>query len=162
LIEEGILDASSAINCINSDSLELVLTISDLTLGVGPIVRRECGHHALEAMIASGRCRALDDSALPAGRFLALLARYRLGDGETECLLFGETHKGLIVVTDDGAARKAVVDLLGSGRLTGSLGLLRRAVVDGLIGPADAMGRYERMKASGGFLPDINEQFFAT
>jgi len=123
------------------------------------MVRGECGHPTLEAAIASGKLRSLDDSSLPAGRFLALLARYRLGDGETECLVFGEAHQ-LIVVTDDAAARRAVENLLGAGKLTGSLGLLRRAVVAGLINHVDAMARYERMKATGGFLPDITVDFF--
>jgi len=157
---EGVFDASSAINCINSDSLELVLSIPDLALGVGPIVRRECGHAALEAAIVSGSLRVLDDSSFPAGRFLALLRRYRLGDGETECLLFGEAHQ-LIVITDDAAARRAVEDLLGITMLTGSLGLLHRAVVAALIDAAEAMTRYERMKAAGGFLPEIDVEFFA-
>lgn len=161
MIEEGILDACSVINCINSDSLEVVLAIPGLSLGVGPIVRGECGHDALEAMIASGRCRLLDDGALPAARFLALLAQYGLGDGETECLVFGEAQQSLIVVTDDLAARRAVVNLLGDNRLTGSLGLLRRAVESGLIDGAEAMRSYERMKESGGFLPEISDKFFA-
>ena len=158
-VDEGVLDASSAINCINSGSLDLVLSIPELSLGVGPIVRRECGDAALEAALASGKLQTLDDSTIPAGRFLALLARYRLGDGETECLAIAETQR-LIMVTDDSAARQAAQELLGAAKLTGSLGLFRRAVIAGLITAEDAMRRYEVMKAKGGFLPDIDLRFF--
>jgi predicted nucleic acid-binding protein len=158
-VDAGVLDASSAINCINSDSLNVVLSVPRLSLGIGPIVRGECGDAALEAAIALGTLQSLDDSTIPAGRFLALLQKYRLGDGETECLAFAETQ-GLIVVTDDGAARKAAQDLLGAERLTGTLGLLRRAVLAELIAPEDGMRRYELMKSKGAFLPDISIQFF--
>jgi predicted nucleic acid-binding protein len=160
LTEEGVLDASSAINCVNGDALDLVLSIPDLVLGVGPIVRGECVG-VVERAIGSGRLKVLDEGNLPAGRFLDLLARYRLGEGETECMLFGETH-GLVVVTDDRAARKAASELLGSDRVTGSLGLLRRGVASGLVSAEGAIARYQKMKAMGGFLPDICADFFST
>jgi predicted nucleic acid-binding protein len=158
-----VVDACALINLFNGHALELVLALDEHTFAVGPIVLGECAGElrpVLEHHIARAALQLLDDDLVPVGSFAALLARFRLGDGETECLAFAELA-GLDVCTDDGAARKAVRELLGEDRLTGSLGLLRTAVGLQRLAAAEAYARYLEMVAAGGFLPVASQAFFS-
>lgn len=49
---------------------------------------------------------------------------------------------------------------LGEGRVTGSLGLMKDAVAIGRLSVAEVMAAYERMKAAGAFLPNVDQAFF--
>lgn len=62
--------------------------------------------------------------------------------------------------TDDGRARKAVATELGATRLVGSIGLLKRCVVSGLLNASMAYELYGRMLAAGAFLPLMAEADF--
>jgi predicted nucleic acid-binding protein len=70
------------------------------------------------------------------------------------------TALGLSVCTDDGRARAAVANEIGSVRLTGSIGLLKSAVHQGLLSASDAYVAYQLMIASGGFLPRLPPHYF--
>jgi predicted nucleic acid-binding protein len=65
------------------------------------------------------------------------------------------------VCTDDRRARQVTEKWLGSGRLTGTLGLLKRCVSMGLLNAADAFAAYNQMVDMGAFLPEIEPEFFA-
>jgi predicted nucleic acid-binding protein len=129
---------------------------------VGPIVVRECGSlygavlrkHAENATVFE-----VPEDDIPGARYLELLRSYRLGEGETECLAICE-HRQYRLVSDDAAARRAGIELLGDQGVTGSLGLLRGAVIAGLLLQQDAFSRYERMVDNGAFLPKIEPDFF--
>jgi predicted nucleic acid-binding protein len=158
----NILDASTLINLINGEALDLVLRLEGFRFSVGPIVLAECGSHQeqLRELVAAGLINALDEDAIPATQFLVLSERYGLGYGETECLAFATTTD-VVICCDDGAARDAIAELIGSNRLSGSLGLLREAVRQRRVTAKGAFAIYEQMRAKGAFLPEVAEEFFA-
>ena len=45
---------------------------------------------------------------------------------------------------------------IGTGRMTGTVGLLREAVAEGLLTAEEACGAYNQMKRLGGFLPKLS------
>lgn len=156
-----ILDASTVINLLNGAALELVLRLDSHRFAIGPMVLRECGLHEaqLQTFVAAGLLTVVNDDLVSANQFLVLLERYGLGDGETECLAVAALT-GASMCCDDAAARRAATDLVGSHRLSGSLGLLREAVRQGRLSSDRAFAAYEQMRAKGGFLPEATKEFF--
>ena len=154
-----IFDACSLINLMNGRVLSSVLRL-EVHYVVGPIVLDEVGLAAVQDAVTDGRLSALDDSQLDASPFLDLVEEHRLGDGESECICAARQF-GYTVCTDDSKARKLTTKLLGASKLTGSLGLLQRAIASGLLDASTAEGAYQRMRAAGGFLPRIPPGFFA-
>jgi predicted nucleic acid-binding protein len=148
----GIFDASAMLNLAHGEVLGRVLIAH-----VGPQVRRECGSIAsvVDILIDTGKLILLNDSDLPAARFLALLDCYGLGAGETECLTFAELGDH-IVCCDDRRARMMIARELGAKRVIGSLGLLVRAMHCKLLTSVAAFGAYEQMRQRGGFLPEVS------
>ncbi|HVA41371.1 MAG TPA: hypothetical protein VNF49_11950, partial [Candidatus Binataceae bacterium] len=86
--------------------------------------------------------------------------RYELGAGETECLAFASVQP-LLVCCDDRRARSMITRELGQGRVTGSLGLLVRAVELVALTSDQASAAYELMRKRGGFLPDVPAATFS-
>ena len=159
----NILDASTLINLMNGDGLELVVHLEGFSFAIGPIVLSECGDEKqLARLLTEGRIAAIDGDSLPAASFLDLLGRFGLGHGETECLAIATSIPGAVICCDDGAARKAIATVLGPQGLSGSLGLLREAVRQQRATAGRAFAIYEQMRARGGFLPDIDQTFFTS
>ena len=159
---EVVLDACTIITLDGCGALDVILLIEGYDFYLGPIVEGECRPGcgtALDGHIAAKRLTRVPVADVPATLFLDLLQRYRLGDGETECLT---VCGGLdyLIATDDMAARRAATELYGAEKLTGSVGLLRIAVTRGLLTPSAAMGYYNRGRRAGAFLPDIGEDYF--
>ena len=115
----------------------------------------------LEAAVSDGRIGLIDDTQISGGLFLELLDRYRLGQGETECLALAVGSEA-VVCTDDRKARLAVISETAVDRVIGSLRLLRDAVSAGVLTEADAWESYERMKRAGAFFPDVSANFFGS
>ena len=158
-----ILDASSTINLDNGGVLQTVLKLASCGYAffVGPIVRQECGDLSafLDTQVTAGSLVYMaDDSTSPAD-FSSILNRYELGLGESECIAFAHQH-GLIVCTDDGAARRASTQHLGASRVVGSLKLLRECVCHGLLVAEGAVSAYEQMKSCGAYLPSMPNDYF--
>ncbi len=65
-----------------------------------------------------------------------------------------------VIAIDDRKARKITKELIGDGRVTGSIGLLRMLASDGSVTPEYAFERYQCMKDLGGFLPDLEPGYF--
>jgi predicted nucleic acid-binding protein len=153
----GIFDASAMLNLAHGEVLGTILQIPSLIAHVGPQVRRECGSIAsqVDILIDTGKVILLDDSNLPAARFLALLDCYELGPGETECLAFAELGDHT-VCCDDRRARMIIARELGPKRVIGSLGLLIQASHYKLLTIDAAFSAYEQMRRLGGFLPEIS------
>lgn len=159
-----IFDASSLINLLNGNLLASVLLLSGRTFFAGPIVIGECRQGGvlpveLERQLQSDHIRQLDDSVISAGTFLRLIELYGLGDGETECLAFASVSD-FVVSCDDRRARQMIAREVGAVRVTGSLGLLRQLVQDGMLSVAQAKSGYSRMRLSGAYLPTIGDAFF--
>jgi predicted nucleic acid-binding protein len=157
-----VLDTCTFINLANGGVLHIVLQLPDVRFQLGSSVKRESTSVArvLDEAVGSGLLDMIDDSSLSAVRFAALKTRFRLGDGETECLLAAETL-GHVIACDDSSARRAAADLFGVQRLTGSIGLIKKCVHEGLMSPEDGFSAYLRMKDAGGFLPPQTLQEFA-
>ena len=158
-----ILDACSAINLSKAGALEVVLNLKGYTFSMGPQAQAECEANypqPLREALCAGEIATADDSRIPAATYIELLEKYRLGEGETECITFAKHETGLIVCTDDGAARKASQHALGRDRVCGSLSLLKECVREGLLTSEGAFATYELMKAKGAYLPSIDSNFF--
>ena len=142
-----------------SGCLDVILSLDQFF--IGPLALAECGDCSagLSDTIDSGTLIALEVGDIPTARFLELLSEFRLGDGETEGMVVAE-RLGLCMATDDRKARKSARLILGPGRVTGSIGLLGRAVSREALAPADANEFYGRMVRAGSFLPKIDESFF--
>jgi predicted nucleic acid-binding protein len=157
-----VLDASSIINLINGSVFKEILDLSDFDYSTCPLVVGECvGDYGSEVskLLDSNRIVLLDESSVSVRTFVDLLARFNLGDGETECLCFCLTSD-FTFCSDDRKARNVGESLLGSDRVTGSLGLIKRAVEDMLLTPSEAEDAYREMRRRGGFLPDVPRGFF--
>ena len=159
-----LFDASALINLTNGRILDTVLTLPGRTWFVGPIVLRECEEQGaipsqLQQSLHNNLVSVLDESTIAASVFLTFIRVYGLGDGETECLTFGAASD-FIICCDDRKARKAIRHELGDDRITGSLGLLKDLVREGLMTINEALESYSRMIAAGAFLPKISDDFF--
>lgn len=152
-----IFDACSLINLTNGQVLPPVLRLGSYV--VGPIVSTEIDLQQVEKAVCDGQISRLDDSHVSADQFLSLVEEHHLGDGESECIA-AAIHLGYTVCTDDGKARTVAAKLLGSSRLTGSLGLLRNAVLGGFLPRETADVAYRKMLVAGGFLPQLPARFF--
>lgn len=129
---------------------------------VGPIVLGECSGACAANMWALAPIDAvhrLDESEIDGERFLELLAEYGLGPGETECLAVAE-KMGFAICTDDGLARRAALQLLGSNRLIGTARILRWSVQYQIMPCTEAADKFEVMKQEGGYLPVLDNGFF--
>jgi predicted nucleic acid-binding protein len=149
---------------MNGNLLDTVLSLPGRTWFIGPIVLQECEQsgnipQALQQAIDNKSISVLDDSTLSATSFLLFLQTYGLGEGETECLTFGSVSD-YIICCDDRRARQMIAQELGNARVTGSIGLLKELVHQAVLTVTKAMEGYNRMKAMGAFLPDIDEKFF--
>ncbi|WP_374405391.1 hypothetical protein [Pelagerythrobacter sp.] len=113
-------------------------------------------------MNEAGSLEYLTDTTLDADTFLEFVDRYRLGDGEAECILLAEIDNDAVVCCDDLRGRKKAIMLLGEGRLIGSLALLRMTVEGGQLDSQGAFTAYQQMRDAGGFLPELGLDYFAT
>lgn len=158
-----VCDACSTINLRNGNMLERVLdlTSSGFVFHMGTIVIGECGDLAgyLAEQARKGRLVILQGKTISPTQFAAMLNRYELGIGETECIVHAE-QLSLVVCTDDRPARAAAVTQLGQGRVVGSLRLMRECVCSGSISSHEAYVGYELMKSKGAFLPDVPSSYF--
>ncbi len=156
-----ILDACTAINLVNGDALGVAIGLPDCRFIIGPQSLDECGSAKpmLQGLIDAGSLLLQEDNELSSSLFLELLAQYSLGDGETETLTFSKMF-GYTICTDDKKARHVANQMFGADRVTGSLGLLRRAVQQGMVTPNDAHAAYKKMISAGAFVPDIPLTFF--
>jgi predicted nucleic acid-binding protein len=154
-----ILDATVIINLINGGIFRTVIALPGYAFGCGSTVEGESSRDQIELnwAVKSRHLTILDDAVLTARDFEALVAQYGLGDGELECILFGRYH-GMIICTDDSAARSAVL-AEGLG-LSGTLGLMKFAVAAGALTKGQAHAAYDGMRQNGAFLPNIGANYF--
>jgi predicted nucleic acid-binding protein len=158
-----IIDASSIINLYNVGALELIAGLQNHELWVSPLVVGECQASCAAELLRlehAGLFRFVDPHEISADSFLELLEAHGLGDGETECLAV--CLSGFYVFCcDDSKARQAAAALFGAARVVGSLRLLKWCVADTLATPETAFALYQGMKNAGGFLPDIQIEWFS-
>jgi predicted nucleic acid-binding protein len=152
------IDACSLINLHKGDVLEIVLRLPTHEFFVGVFVQEECGPF-LKPFLESGLLEELPDQRMSAAAFSEILARYDLGFGETECIVFA-AQDGIAVCSDDAKARRSAQTELGEGRVTGTLFLLKECVKDGALTSHGALVAYEQMRARGAFLPDLPDGYF--
>lgn len=151
-----VVDACTLINLANGEVLSEILQLPGIEFQVSAIVRRESRtiSEAIDVAVGSGRLALVDDALISVGDFIRVKSELELDDGETECILAAQAL-ACTIACDDGAARKAIVELLGEARLIGSIGLLRMAITAGLINQERAIESYQLMRQRGGFLPSI-------
>ena len=159
---KALLDSSSVINLANADALDLACSLADVEWWLPPIVVDEsgpsCAAVALELQ-QRGLMHFLDDHEVNAELFLTLLDTHRLGAGETECVAIAmqaDHH----ICCDDRRARAMAIDILGQGRVFGTIRVLRWCVEQRRIACAEARRLLRTMREMGGFLPDTPQDFF--
>ena len=111
------------------------------------------------ALQTAGRILFVPDEEIPPDRFLELVTDHDIGDGELESIAVCETTNRAFC-TDDAAARRLATNLLGHPNVMGSLRLLKLAVAASLLKCTEAFASYNQMRDSGGFLPDLTNDFF--
>lgn len=157
-----VLDACAIINLVHGSVFDTVLSLKHDQFCVGSLTLEECGDEpgvVLRSAVNAKKVALLDDDLNTAKKFLALLEQYGLGDGETESLAFAQSLN-YVICTDDKKARTVSTSVLGEGRVTGSLGLLKSAVQQQRLTASEAFAAYQKMKTAGGFLPDVDLSFF--
>jgi predicted nucleic acid-binding protein len=152
------IDACSLINLHKGGVLDVVLQLKDHEFFVDGFVDQESGSF-LQPYYEQGLLTKLSDENVPSSAFSAILSRYDLGFGETECIVFAKMDN-TCVCSDDLRARKATKSELGDGRVIGTLFLLRECVRSGVLTPDAARGAYELMRTKGAFLPDLEDDYF--
>lgn len=154
-----VLDTCSLINLCNGGILLTVLGLPNKSFYIGPSVGLEAKSlvNQLNPIIGAGLLLQLDSEEISAVKFLDFKTRFRLGDGETESMT-GAFQFGYNIVCDDAAARKAASELLGDGRVTGSIGLLRLCVKEGVLTADAGVEAYRLMLKGGAFLPRLSPQ----
>jgi predicted nucleic acid-binding protein len=105
------------------------------------------------------RLNFVDDTDIDGELFLRLLARHRLGDGETECIALAMVED-FGICCDDRRARDIARSLIGSERVIGTIRLLRWCVEDALTKCDQAFSLFREMRLQGGFLPETEQAFF--
>ena len=157
-----VIDACTLINIGKSGCVEYIKAIPSLRLLVGDVVYGEVSEQdatILEAV--EDVLDRIDSDAMPADQFTRLVGVENLGGGESECIAIGR-ELGVLIGTDDGKARKYVADKWGCENLVGSIGLIRKCVLNGIKSEAQAYRGYRRMVGAGAFLPRYREEeFFA-
>lgn len=160
---QTIIDACAFISIAKSGVIEEVFSSASHDFWVGPLVQGEVKEPTTMAWMAlllgDGRLRSLDDSSIPASAFVRLHDKYRLGDGETECMVFALLG-GQLVCTNDKRATTCCNRELGSGRVINTTDLLRDCVSAGRLTPVRALQAHNRMIAHGAFLPRLIEADF--
>lgn len=159
-----VLDSSSIINLFNADVLALLCQLDEHEFFVPPMVVGECHGECAAELIGlrdEGCVSFINDDAVDADQYLALLDAHRLGAGETECMAVAASDN-YNVCCDDRKARDAAANLIGEARVIGSLRLLQWCVQGLVIKCGVAFHAFETMKSKGGFLPDMPQSFFCT
>jgi predicted nucleic acid-binding protein len=157
-----ITDASSIINLANAGALDVVVALRDRTICVSPLVISECEPTCAADLLRfqqDGLIRFVDPGDISSEAFLTLLEEHDLGEGETECLALLQTAD-YVLCCDDDKARRVGIALVGADRVIGSLRLLKWAVADGICTCDTTFEYYQRMKAAGGFLPELPREWF--
>jgi predicted nucleic acid-binding protein len=157
-----LIDACAAINLHNCGQLPLICSVPGIEIEFSPIVVSECGLGCaaeIMSLEAAGLIRFVPDAEISTDRFLELLADQDIGDGELESIAVCELM-GHSFCTDDAAARRLAIRLLGVERVMGSLRLLKKAVEASAIQCTDAFAGYIGMREAGGFLPELASTYF--
>jgi predicted nucleic acid-binding protein len=157
------IDASSWINLSNAGALGTVLRIPVHQFLFSPLVASECHAECIvEIVHLSQTCAVVQvtDDQIDGEIFLSLVEDYNLGAGETECLAICLSRPATLFCCDDKKARETAKLLLGENRVIGSLRLLKWAVEAASMTAAEAYLIYQNMKGRGGFLPDVDADWF--
>ena len=156
------MDSSSLINLSNAGILEYVLDIKRCNFFVTPLVIGECNGDCGVTLVQAeenGQLKFLNDDDIDAEHFLNLLYELQLGAGETECIA-AALGGHYLISCDDRKAREAASNLIGQDHVLGTIKLLKWCVEEQLYNCAQAFGHFMNMKVCGGFLPDIQQQYF--
>jgi predicted nucleic acid-binding protein len=156
------MDSSSLINLSNAGILEYVLDLERCNFIVTPLVLGECNGDCGVTLVQtrdSGQLEFLNDNDIDADHFLNLLDDLQLGAGETECIA-AALGRQYLICCDDRKAREAASNLIGQHRVIGTIKLLKWCVEEQLYNCTQAFDHFLAMKGCGGFLPDMQQQYF--
>jgi predicted nucleic acid-binding protein len=149
-------DACCAINLIKGEAIELMADLRSIKLCMQGLVEDEIGESfaSIASLAARGKFSLVSGDKILASEVGSVANRYNIGLGESECIVIGR-NLNCNIASDDRKARSAAHSELGKDRVTGSVGLLKTAIVDGLVTQKQAFEIYQKMVDGGGFLPKL-------
>jgi predicted nucleic acid-binding protein len=135
--ERVVLDTVTISNFIKAGELDLICELYRDNLYVTEAVIIELGRANIEIedWVKGGRIRKAEFNY---GIGIPREISEALSDGEISCIIYG-VETDCAIATDDRKARKAVSDIYGHAKLTGTVGLLVELVQEELI-----TGQYAR------------------
>lgn len=158
-----IVDACSWINIVRGGVLGNILSLEDHQFLVSPLVLHdELGEEGilnLQSSLDNSLINLIDDRHIPATAFSEILNGQKLGLGEIECIVAAQLF-GFDVCSDDKSARRFAISTLGDKRVTGTLGLLKDAVLQEKISCQEAITANKKIITNGGFIPQVQDNFF--
>lgn len=156
-------DACSVLNLVNSGHAQRALSGLPSVVRLTPgVVKESCvktNSGAATKCLIEANLLEEEPELVTYQELEDLIIRESLGAGECETIL-SCSKTGRTMCCDDKKARKLAIDILGQNRLIGSLSLLRRRVIDGVLSADEAFESYMQMVARGGFLPVVGRDFF--
>jgi predicted nucleic acid-binding protein len=153
-----IIDTATLINLNNSKAIDFLCQLKSFCFYIGNIVLSEC-HNELCDKISNMECLIKNFGEIPLEYYISILEEFNLGSGESECLCYGKLYN-FSICTDDKKARRVGTRLLGESRVIGSIGLLKELNKQSIISREESYFYYLKMKSHGGFLPEIERNFF--
>ena len=155
------IDSCCLMNLLNSGFLIDLAASNQREFYIQGLVEDEMQTQAtqVQQMISQRVLHLISGGSILASEVDYIASKYNLGLGESECIAIGK-KMNIAVASDDKRARTAANYELGQSRVTGSIGLLREAVIAGNLRSSDAFQAYRNMRASGAFLPRLASEFF--
>lgn len=162
MTEGAVIDTSVLINTDNVGELASLLAKDCWSFAVTDEVVGECDNElkcAIEGFTGNGFISVATLSENSEELSLQLLANMRIGIGEASAIAYAK-ELGAVFCCDDKKARRVGADELGSQRVIGTLGLIKRAVLRGDYTCAMAVNINLEMIRLGGYMPAQPASYF--
>lgn len=114
----------------------------------------------IQESVRRGFVERFPDDTLQVSQVEFAMSSWKLGAGESECILLVESAGDWVAASDDNRARNIASDKFGKERVLGSIGLLRRLVLIGAISIEDAVACHQLMRDNGAFLPPADSKYY--
>lgn len=160
----ALLDSCSVINVVHAEALGLICSLPEIDWWLPPMVVNECGTGCAGPILEAhqnGQLHFCNDDQVDSEQYVDLLLAHSLGEGETECIAIARSAD-FAICCDDRRARRVAAALIGDDRVFGTIRVLRWCVEAQLIACGEAKALLTQMRARGGYLPDMAQEFFCS
>ena len=159
--DEYCIDSCSVINIVKGEALDAIrgflcrpITIVETVLSeVSADLERQ-----IEESFANNGFVACD-AEIDVEEVQDLVINRNIGAGEAHAILACQVT-GACLICDDKKARLTAVELLGEGRVIGSIGILCALLARQMLDVEQVMEMIHRMLAAGAFLPPVQQSYW--